>query len=410
MHAASGPDQALGARVLRWLPPRAYAWALLALILLPAGLLTRNGAAYLVFPPLAVLGLLLPAPAGRPRFVVDRQLLWPLLAFYLWALVTLLWTPAPDFTLLRLPGSLALIVLTLLSYGAAKQAAPEERRLVGRALALGFVLGYALLASELLTGSAILFWRFPEEGYSAEGAKAQADAQLIMFAFASIALAGWLRGLWRLLPLLAVLPLAWLFGHWAGVLGMAAALTAWGLARRLPRFTLRAWPWVLVAVLLLWPFIGLVLQAASAPDAAWKPNELLQREQIWRFGAERALEKPLFGWGFSASRNFPNGGEVSLREGKFILSPHPHNVPLLLWFELGLPGVALAGWFLWRLSQRLRSPEAQAFLACALVLAMITAGLWPSTWLALSCCGILLLGLLVRPAPDSPAPAAERPG
>lgn len=60
------------------------------------------------------------------------------------------------------------------------------------------------------------------------------------------------------------------------------------------------------------------------------------RIDIWSFAAGKALQKPLWGWGFEASRNFEP-----------IIPDHPHNMSLQAWLELGLPGlILLAGfWF-----------------------------------------------------------------
>jgi len=392
----------------RWrlaLPPRVVAWALLAALLLPLGLLSRNGAAFLLFPPLALAGLLLPPPAGRPRLVVDRTLLWPLLAFFAWGLVTILWTTVPELALRRWTLALALALLAVAASGAARLATPQERRIVTIALAGGFVVGFLVLLSEHFTDAAIHRWRHADEALSFADALAQANAQLVMLSLAAFALAAVLRGPWRLLPPAAATLLTLLLDHQAGAAGLAAAGLVWALAAWHPLLARRGWTVLLLFILLAWPFIGLVLQAATEPDAAWKPDNLLQREQIWRFGAERALEKPILGWGLSASKNIPNGDEVSLRgePDRLILSPHPHNVPLLLWLELGLPGVLLGGWLLFALKRRAEAPIAQAMLLYVLVQAMVSAALWPPTWLSRLLCGALLYCLVAPPRPAEPA-------
>jgi hypothetical protein len=107
---------------LRW-PPRAAAWAM------PAGVLGER-IVQLLYPPLALAALLLPAPAGRPRVVLDRGQLWPLLAIFLWGLVSILWTTAPEYAIERWPAAFGLSLPTLASCGAAASATPEERHLV----------------------------------------------------------------------------------------------------------------------------------------------------------------------------------------------------------------------------------------------------------------------------------------
>jgi O-antigen ligase len=212
---------------------------------------------------------------------------------------------------------------------------------------------------------------------------------LVLLAFAALALGGRLRGVARMLPAVAVLALSLLFDHWAGVLGLGAALLVWVLATWYPALTRWFWILFLPAYLLLSPFQGLLISAAVPPE--WTPRELELREQIWRFALERCLEKPVFGWGFDASDSIPNFGEVSLRsEGQLIIPNHPHNAPLQLWLELGLPGVLLGGWFLLRLKERVQAPLAQAVLMFVLLNGMLSWGLWRPRWVSIVCLGVLL--------------------
>jgi O-antigen ligase len=58
------------------------------------------------------------------------------------------------------------------------------------------------------------------------------------------------------------------------------------------------------------------------------------RIDIWSFATDKALEKPLWGWGFESARNFAP-----------IIPDHPHNMSLQAWLELGIPGLVLLGLF-----------------------------------------------------------------
>jgi O-antigen ligase len=205
----------------------------------------------------------------------------------------------------------------------------------------------------------------------------------------------------RLLPSFVVLALSLAFDHWASALGMLGALIVLGFADRFPETVRRGWTVLLAAILLLGPLVGLL--PALMPEG-WMPGELVQREQIWRFALERSLEKPFFGWGFNASGNLPNFGEVSLRgEDLPIIPKHPHNGPLQLFLELGVLGVLLGGWLLFRLKQRVQPPLAQAVLLFTLVCAMLSYGLWRSRWLATIGFGVLMYRLLCDKPPDKAA-------
>jgi O-antigen ligase len=66
------------------------------------------------------------------------------------------------------------------------------------------------------------------------------------------------------------------------------------------------------------------------------PRSWAHRIEIWTYAVERALEKPIWGWGFEAARYFEP-----------IIPLHPHNPSLQAWLELGIPGLLLVAalWF-----------------------------------------------------------------
>lgn len=66
------------------------------------------------------------------------------------------------------------------------------------------------------------------------------------------------------------------------------------------------------------------------------PRSWAHRIEIWTYAVERALERPWWGWGFEATRNFEP-----------IIPLHPHNPSLQAWLELGIPGLLLVAalWF-----------------------------------------------------------------
>jgi O-antigen ligase len=378
---------------LAW-PPRTLAWVALAFLVLPAAAGTRAVATYYLYVVLALAALLLPVPAGRPRWGFDRGVLWPLLALFLWALIGILWStaesPFRDWLV-----ALGLVLVTLANLGAATGAEDSERHRVARALTMGFLIGFGLVAFELFSDGVLDRW---VAGDALNQPLARISRSLILLGFAALALACRFQGPIRLLPSATVLLLSAHFDHWGVALGLLAALIVWGLADRYPETVRRGWTILLIATVLLAPLLVLL---ASLLPADWIPRELQLREQIWRFALERSLEKPLFGWGFDASSNMPNLGEVSLRgEGRSIIPKHPHNAALQLWLELGVPGLLLGGWLLFRLKERVQTPLAQAVLLFTLVNAMVSYGLWGSRWCATIGFGVLMFRLLSSEPPS----------
>jgi hypothetical protein len=109
---------------------------------------------------------------------------------------------------------------------------------------------------------------------------------------------------------------------------------------------------------------------------------------IWSFVGDRIAEGPLAGWGFDASRAMP-GGKDLIRPGQTWMPLHPHDAPLQLWLELGVPGAVLFAlivalvWFAladidW---PRLFAAAAGASLMAALVVSFASYGIWEEWWL-----------------------------
>ncbi|MGJ3261485.1 MAG: O-antigen ligase family protein [Rhodospirillales bacterium] len=123
------------------------------------------------------------------------------------------------------------------------------------------------------------------------------------------------------------------------------------------------------------------------PDGA--AGSLGHRYYIWRFATERALERPLAGWGLDTSRAIP-GGHENIAIGKELMPLHPHNATLQLWLELGVPGV-LIGALVYLLLFRYRFGDAMSdvevfikplTLAAVFVVANATYGIWQTWWLS----------------------------
>jgi O-antigen ligase len=135
------------------------------------------------------------------------------------------------------------------------------------------------------------------------------------------------------------------------------------------------------------------------------PPSWAARIDIWTFTAARMSEKPLFGWGLDASRAFK--GHIPL---------HPHDAPLQLWFELGVPGVVL-GALVWSFvfgqfakaadRSRLFAAAGCATASVCFIIGAFSFSLWQEWWfclcaLAFACC-ILLGRQLQGAAGDSGA-------
>jgi O-antigen ligase len=210
-----------------------------------------------------------------------------------------------------------------------------------------------------------------------------------------------MRGWWGACLALAVTAAAWFMPSQAAEAALVAGLAAFALAYYMPRVTAAALAAGLIALAVYLPVATPSDQAVIAlrHEAPWIKFSGIHRLLIWRFAADRIAERPLLGWGMDASRELPGGHEdfsKTLPEADIGMAMqamplHPHNAILQWQVELGLPGtllgLAIVLWGLWRagfkaqLERRSRA-AALAWSASALVVALLSFGIWQAWWLS----------------------------
>jgi protein-S-isoprenylcysteine O-methyltransferase Ste14/O-antigen ligase len=148
-------------------------------------------------------------------------------------------------------------------------------------------------------------------------------------------------------------------------------------------------------------------------DADTVKTSLAHRFYIWDFAGKRIAERPLLGWGLDSARAIPGGKEL-IRLNQERLPLHPHNAPLQVWLELGVPAAVLfallLGW-LWLCLGAIAWPPLFAAASGGSLAAVSTVlsagwGIWQEWWLA-------TLGLaafaIVAMARAAAAPAVIQP-
>ena len=130
-------------------------------------------------------------------------------------------------------------------------------------------------------------------------------------------------------------------------------------------------------------------------EAPWMKWSGIHRLLIWRFAADRVAERPILGWGMDASREIP-GGKVEFNDvlptlhypgGAQRLPLHPHDAVLQLQLELGMLGLAVMAWPIWRIGWRApltpgRRAGALALGVAALIVGLLSFGVWQAWWLS----------------------------
>ena len=365
-------------------------WILLAVFTPAVGFVGARG-----FAPLVGFCGLLCLPLARPKTVeLGGLILFSLLLE--WALISAFWSPASyphtvkDF--LRFTG-LHLAQQVLFCGALIVTARTLTPRTAGKALTWlggGLILLAAVLLFESLTdamlfraGQRVLGQETNIAHWALRNVAQGGYALAVLFWPTVLALEA--AGRRRLMILFAALCVADMILLHVAALALALVVSAAVFALVLWRGRTAALACAAVAVLqtlvipwlmLGWAEGGLFQSLRTRLPASWAA-----RVDIWSFTSTLMAQKPVFGWGLDASRMFK--GHIPL---------HPHDGPLQLWFELGLPGAVLGavvlGFVFWRFAEAAPSHPRVAAAGCAvgaasLTIAAFSFGLWQEWWICL---------------------------
>ena len=389
-------------------------------------------AAGIVAPPLAVLAPLGIAPllsvaavallvAAPRRLLAAATPLWPLTALWgalaAFALLSATWSILPRHSLAEGARFLVIGLEGLITLAAARALPAHERGRVGVAAAVGAALGAGLLLFEWATGAALAHWILGLSRIHAVWLSRydRGVTTLVLVVWPALLALRPRRVLQIALAVtvalcvLLMLSAAALVALAIGAIGFAAALCA-------PRLVAGALAAILIAGAVLLPVVVPTYQVTVQiqHEAPWIKTSGIHRLLIWRFAAERIVDRPLLGWGMDASRDLPGGKRdfgttlpgIDLGPGHDAMPLHPHDTLLQWRVELGIPGtilgLALVIWALYRVGWRFGSNrEAQAaslgWAATVTVIALLSFGIWQEWWLSVV---LLTASLLAASAND----------
>jgi O-antigen ligase len=176
----------------------------------------------------------------------------------------------------------------------------------------------------------------------------------------------------------------------SATVGMVASLVVLGFSFISVGAARRGLRWATLLIFALILPMAFVAYDLGGATARLLKRSAQHRVEIWHFAAQKILERPLFGYGFNASRHIPNGGAVSafLDAGKPIIPLHPHDGFLQIWLELGAVGAVIGGILLIAaLDATVKWPDvsarfALAGYAAALIVGGLAFGLWQTWWMA----------------------------
>jgi hypothetical protein len=309
-------------------------------------------------------------------------LAWLLLLLTAWAAVSASWSILPLHSFLeglRL-GLIAMGGLVVL--GAAATLAPEDRHRVGTAAAIGVGLAVAMLQTEALTDGAVTRLLTGQARASLTRFDRGATTLVLML---WPALLGVRTGRWiakTALALAVVATIAALASQTA-MIAVFAGLGVFAIAWYAPRLAA-----VLLAAAIVASAVALPLASPSSRavvalhhDAPWVKYSAIHRLLIWRFTADRIVERPVLGWGMDAARELPGGKvDLSLVLPDAGLMPGSDVPGTLLALAIVLVGVWRTG-FNRDLAHADRA-SALAWAAAALAIGLVAYGAWQAWWLS----------------------------
>ena len=177
----------------------------------------------------------------------------------------------------------------------------------------------------------------------------------------------------------------------------------------------KPWTWTglaicLAALLCVTPWLAEFMFArfaAMAQHYAWlRESYAADRMEIWNFVSQKALQRPLLGFGAEATKEI-NFGDIKKVYWPYSDVLHPHNFAVQLWIEFGALGALAGSLFFADLLRMMRKIDARVaslalatFMAC-LSIAATGYGLWQSWWMGIFCVLLAYIAILINATPHN---------
>ncbi len=372
---------------------------ILLAIVLGFGFVFTPKASILLLPSLGGICLITSYKTLHHRF--NRSpLLLSLTIFFLWAFISLAWSPVPFYALKSVGFSFILILSSIIISWTITQLSPHASELLIKLLCTTFIISMAFW----IFGLSMHSWVVSMAAWIKGGVSPNYTAQLAYKPTAytvgalSILTSGWFfaKRKWILVTasLLLAIALAFASHSTTAFAGIVGGTLVFLIGLFFPRFMGLILGLAVIVFNSIFPFIlstGSLSQYAQKLFESYGSNafSFYHRTIIWEFTFSRWLEKPLLGWGAASSRAIP-GADHQIAPRAEVLSLHPHNHFLQTILELGLVGATLYTAVLisiiWTIHTQLKSTLGKA-TAYGLFVALYIFGsaehsLWHHWWVA----------------------------
>lgn len=321
--------------------------------------------------------------------------------FIAWAAVTSIWSLVPERAVSTAMRLLLVALCLLFLTASATQLTDTQRRVFGKWLVAGTILGLVITAVLVAFSGVIAGWLDTAKITGHELDRLNRTAGVIAMLVWPVALIiARLYGRYAAAAViscsaLALFALAPATPLLAFIIGIGAFAVTWVSQRWGKRLLLFGFALSVIVI----PFLDILVPLANdtlIANMTW-PNSEVHRFVIWEFASQRIFENPLIGWGLEASRAMP-GGDAQLflfnvndntpLTGQ-ALPLHPHSAVIQIWLELGLVGVMLLGALFAvivllvpeSLRDRAGPATIAATIACAFTIAQLGFGIWQGWWM-----------------------------
>ncbi len=335
------------------------------------------------------------------------------LVFFLWLFLSCIWSinAVTSFVSLLKTFSLALVTYVLVTHKELLlREIPIQKQRLGTTIIGSLILFYVEFASD----GAISLW-FRSSFQTKESHQFylhyldRGCTLLALFAWAVIAqlLRNHKNTAAILLYLIVTVTLA-LSDSLAALVGFIVA----GSVFLLTKYTFFGNPKILSFILVGFALLFIAMATTLKPyklseDADFLPISAKHRLFIWNFAAQKAMQKPILGWGHASSRNFDiTEADMVDYQGHHLhpLPMHPHNNLLQILLETGIIGLALymalVCKYLFRWNDVFRRHNSKpdtsikaAGYACFstfFIISMISFNMWQSWWM----CSFLWIAII----------------
>ncbi len=322
---------------------------------------------------------------------------WLVIIFILWAMVTSFWSPYEDRQTLTNPvKTLIGFVLYCGAFLSLSKVSQGGRRKLLWGLGLVLLVLLLMMSIDLSTNLALTnLFDPPKPDEFIPGKTIQTymnlghSLALMTLIFAVCGWPIWQSGRWGKFIssglAIWIMLLAGLGGFIIGLLIMIFIICVAGIARKRPRKILILITSLGIGLIVFAPLSHFVLAALPTEMVQGLPTSWEHRVVMWHYVSGKIPEAILFGHGFDASRVIDATYINNAQYEADVVSLHPHNFGLQIWYETGLVGAilsALAILAIGRAALKLvdndpnKGPSVCALMLAVICLASVSYGVW----------------------------------